>query len=106
MSSQNTNSPGLWLSAEKEPRKKPDREMIPTRLVYAMSQEGPFSRDFSFRDQLRRAVVSIMNNIAEGFERGGNKEFVRGDHLQRPQGGDGGSGSSASAGVRDVVPAG
>lgn len=36
MSSQNTNSPGLWLSAEKQPRKKPDREMIPTRLVYAM----------------------------------------------------------------------
>ena len=32
-------------------------------------------RDFSFRDQLQRATVSIMNNIAEGFERMGDKEF-------------------------------
>ncbi|MFH0969505.1 MAG: four helix bundle protein [Patescibacteria group bacterium] len=32
-------------------------------------------RDFSFRDQMQRAAVSIMNNIAEGFERRGDKEF-------------------------------
>ncbi len=34
-------------------------------------------RDFGFKNQLQRAVVSIMNNIAEGFERKGNKEFIR-----------------------------
>lgn len=33
------------------------------------------SRDYSFKDQMQRAAVSIMNNIAEGFERSSNKEF-------------------------------
>jgi four helix bundle protein len=48
-----------------------------TRMVYQLTQSGEFSRDFGFRDQARRAATSIMSNIAEGFERGGNKEFRR-----------------------------
>ena len=48
-----------------------------TREVYAMSNEGPFARDFGLRDQIRRAAVSVMSNIAEGFERGGDKEFFQ-----------------------------
>jgi four helix bundle protein len=38
------------------------------RVVYRLSNEGAFSRDFGLRDELRRAAVSIMSNIAEGFE--------------------------------------
>jgi len=46
------------------------------REVYRLSSRGNFARDFALRDQIRRAAVSIMSNIAEGFERDGNKEFI------------------------------
>lgn len=39
-----------------------------TNLIYKYSTDGAFSRDFGLRDQMRRASVSIMSNIAEGFE--------------------------------------
>jgi 23S rRNA-intervening sequence protein len=39
-----------------------------TKGIYALSAQGPLSRDFGLRDQLRRAAVSIMSNIAEAFE--------------------------------------
>ena len=39
-----------------------------TQRVYAMTNDGLFARDFGLRDQMRRASVSIMSNIAEGFE--------------------------------------
>lgn len=46
-----------------------------TKVVYAITSSGNFARDFGLKDQIRRASVSIMSNIAEGFERGGDKEF-------------------------------
>lgn len=46
-----------------------------TRLVYAATRQAPFSRDFELARQVQRASVSIMANIAEGFERGGRSEF-------------------------------
>jgi four helix bundle protein len=48
-----------------------------TKLVYRCSKAGPFRRDFSLRDQICRASTSIMSNIAEGFECGGDKEFLQ-----------------------------
>ena len=47
------------------------------RLVYKISKCGNFSKDFGLRDQIRRASISVMSNIAEGFERGGDKEFLQ-----------------------------
>lgn len=51
------------------------KEMV--LAVYRISGEGRFSQDFALRDQLRRAAVSVMSNIAEGFERGSKVEFAR-----------------------------
>jgi four helix bundle protein len=48
-----------------------------TNGVYAMTREGRFARDFGLADQIRRAAVSIMSNVAEGFERGTSAEFVQ-----------------------------
>jgi four helix bundle protein len=48
-----------------------------TRGIYQLTKDLKFSKDFALRDQIRRAAVSIMSNIAEGFERGGNQEFVQ-----------------------------
>jgi len=47
-----------------------------TKLIYTASSAGNFSKDFALVNQMRRASISILSNIAEGFERGGNKEFL------------------------------
>jgi len=41
-----------------------------TKTIYGVTSSGKFSQDFGLRDQIRRASVSIMSNISEGFERG------------------------------------
>src|SRR5438132_14125631 len=46
-----------------------------TSNIYAASNLGGFASDFGLKDQIRRAAVSIMSNIAEGFERGRPTEF-------------------------------
>jgi len=45
--------------------------------VYKVTKQGAFRRDFSLRDQITRAAVSSMSNIAEGFERGSRREFIQ-----------------------------
>jgi four helix bundle protein len=47
------------------------------KRIYQVTNEQGFSRDFGLRDQIRRAAVSTMANIAEGFERRGDREFLR-----------------------------
>jgi four helix bundle protein len=48
-----------------------------SKVVYIVTSEGIFARDYGLRDQIRRASVSIMSNIAEGFNRGGDRELIQ-----------------------------
>ncbi len=48
-----------------------------TRKVYEVSSKKPFAQDFGLRDQIRRASVSVMSNIAEGFDRVSDRDFRR-----------------------------
>ncbi len=48
-----------------------------TNEVYQTTGTGKFASDFGLKDQIRRATISVLSNIAEGFERGGDKEFLQ-----------------------------
>jgi len=48
-----------------------------TKAIYRLTQDAKFAKDYALRDQIRRAAVSVMSNIAEGFERSGNQEFAQ-----------------------------
>lgn len=48
-----------------------------TKKIYICSGKGQFSKDYGLKEQIHRAAVPIMANIAEGFERGSNKEFIQ-----------------------------
>jgi four helix bundle protein len=55
---------GAWQKA---------RQLV--KELYKVTGHGAFARDYDLRNQIRRASVSIMSNIAEGFERSGTAEF-------------------------------
>jgi four helix bundle protein len=48
-----------------------------TQQIYALSSKGAWARDFGLKDQMRRASVSVMANIAEGFDCESKAEFAR-----------------------------
>jgi four helix bundle protein len=54
---------------------KKARELV--NHIYLFTRKKEFSRDHSLTDQVRRSAVSVMSNIAEGFERGSNTEFIQ-----------------------------
>ncbi len=47
------------------------------KMIRNLSMREPFNHDFRFRDQINSSSGSIMDNIAEGFERNGKKEFIQ-----------------------------
>jgi four helix bundle protein len=52
------------------------RARVFSKRIYALSVKGTFSKDYSLKDQINASSGSIMDNIAEGFGRGGTKEFI------------------------------
>ncbi len=54
---------------------KKGREL--TQMIYGYVRRPEFLKDFGLRDQITRASVSIMNNVAEGFDGGSDAEFIR-----------------------------
>ncbi|MDR0413788.1 MAG: four helix bundle protein [Prevotellaceae bacterium] len=53
------------------------------RDIFQITNREIFARDFRFKDQIRASSGSIMDNIAEGFEQSGNKEFVQFLHISK-----------------------
>ena len=56
-----------------------------TRMIYAFTEQGQFARDFGLKNQIQRASVSVMSNIAEGFERGTNNDLIHSSMSRRAQ---------------------
>ena len=47
-----------------------------TRMVYALTEQGQFAKDFGLKNQIQRSSVSVMSNIAEGFESRTQAKFI------------------------------
>jgi four helix bundle protein len=48
-----------------------------TKVIYNLTAKEKFSKDYSLKDQIRRAIISVSSNIVEGFEKNNNNEFIR-----------------------------
>ena len=48
-----------------------------SKVIFEITRKDPFCNDYKFRDQIRTSSGSVMDNIAEGFERNGNKELLQ-----------------------------
>ena len=59
-----------------------------TGKIYSLSCVGAFAKDFGFRDQMCRAAISIVSNIAEGFERRSNGQFMQFLHIANGSAGE------------------
>ena len=62
-------------SFEEMPVWQKARELV--NFIYRLTMLDSFRKDFGLVDQIRRAAVSVMSNVAEGFERGSNTEFIQ-----------------------------
>lgn len=62
------------------------RELV--KLVYEITRQPLFNRDFALADEIRRSSISVMANIAEGFYRNSNKEFIRFLDISRASAGE------------------
>lgn len=56
--------------------------------VFALTSQRPFKSQYSLRDQIERAAVSVSNNISEGFERGTNNELLMFLYIARGSAGE------------------
>jgi len=64
-----------YTSFEDLPIWQKGREL--SKIIHVLTETGSISKDFKFRDQIRSSSGSVPDNISEGFERGGNKEFIQ-----------------------------
>lgn len=48
-----------------------------TKLIYDLTSNSKWNKDFGLRDQIRKAIISVSSNIVEGFEKNNNNEFIR-----------------------------
>ena len=62
------------------------RELV--KAIYKITMSDKFKKDYSLSDQIRRSSVSVMSNIAEGFERGSNTEFVQFLYIEKGSAGE------------------